>query len=57
MRIIKCGVHCQYWNSPINFEIEVDDNATEEEINEQLFEAAIQEASFDYWIEDDDPAA
>ena len=57
MRIIKCGVRCQYWNSPINFEIEVDDNATEEEINEQLFEVAIQEASFDYWIEDDDPEA
>ena len=50
MKTLKCGVRCQYWNRPIEFEIEVSDDATEEEINEELQAIAMQEASFDCWI-------
>ena len=54
MKTIKCGVNCQFWNQNLYFEIEVDDNATDEEIREQLVLAAIEEASLDCWIEEPD---
>jgi hypothetical protein len=33
------------------FEVEVPDDAADEEIQKQIFEAALEEASFDFWVE------
>jgi hypothetical protein len=38
------------------FEVEVPDDATDEEIEKQIFEAALEEASFGFWVEEDQAA-
>ena len=53
MKIIKGRVRCQYWPRAEPIEIEVPDDATEEQIEEALHEAAFDAARLDYWIEDD----
>jgi len=57
MRIIRCGVRCQSWNEPRHFDVEVEDDATEEEIAEEIRSAANEEAGFDYRREDGAPSA
>lgn len=52
MTTIKCGVRCQYWNRSEEFDVEVPDDATEEEIEDAIREAAINYASFEFWRED-----
>ena len=50
MKTIKCQVRCQYWNRAEEFEIEVDDDATEEQIEEEMRDAAVELAHFNYWV-------
>jgi len=52
-RKIKCAVRCEYWNSPEYFEIEVHEDATQDEIYGMIREAAYEIASVDYWIVED----
>lgn len=53
MKTIRCGVNCQYWTSPRYFHIVVDENETPEEVEKIALELALQEASFDFWIEEE----
>ena len=52
MKTIKCGVRCKFWDGPESFEIEVPADATEDQIEELMREAAMNEAGFDFWRED-----
>lgn len=52
VKIIKCQVRCQYWDRPDSFEIEVPDDATEKQIEDEMREAALNAAGFDFWRED-----
>lgn len=51
-KTIKCGVSCEYWNRSREFEVEVPAEATEAEIEAACREAAIEQAGFEWWIED-----
>jgi len=53
MKTIQCAVRCQYWNRAETFEIEVSDDATEDEIEEEMHSAAAELAHFSYWVEGD----
>ena len=52
MKTIKCKVRCQYWDRPEEFDIEVADDATEEEIEEEMRDAAANAAGFNFWRDD-----
>lgn len=49
MRKIKCKVQCQYWTLPEDFFIEVEDGASDDEIEVVMLEAAINAANFNFW--------
>ena len=51
-KTIKCQVRCQYWDRPESFEIEVADDATEDQIEEEMRNAAANVAGLDFWRED-----
>lgn len=52
-RVIKGQVKCQYWDRPEPFEIVVPDDATEEEIEHELRDAAADAAGLDFWRDDE----
>jgi len=47
-------VRCQYWPRPEPIEVEMPDDATDEQIEEALREAAMEAAGLEYWIDNDD---
>lgn len=53
MKTIKCQVRCTYWDRPEGFEVDVPDNATEDEIESAMRDAAADAAGFEFWREDD----
>ena len=57
MKTIKCKVRCQFWNRAEEFEIEVADDATEDQIEDEMREVALDVASFNFWIDDLDQTA
>lgn len=52
MKTIKCKVRCQYWDRAEEFEIVVDDEATKETIEEEMRDAAMNAAGFEFWRDD-----
>jgi hypothetical protein len=52
MKTVYGKVRCQYWNQADDIEAEVEDNATQEQIEAALREAAIEQAGFEFWETD-----
>lgn len=51
MKTLQVGVRCQYWDRPEFVNIEVADDASDEEIEREALEAAVQTAGFEFWID------
>lgn len=51
MMKIKVGVRCEYWNRPEYEEIEVADDATEDEIDAAMYEVAMAISKLEWWQE------
>jgi hypothetical protein len=48
---IKVGVRCPYWDRPEYVDIELPDDASEEEIEDAVREAALEQSKLEYWAE------
>lgn len=53
MRTIKCGVRCEFWDHPKEFEVQVPEEAPEDQIETEILCAAIDAAKFEVWREDE----
>jgi len=53
MQTIRCQVRCEQWDRPEPFEITVPDGATEEQIEDEMRDAAANAAGFEFWRADD----
>lgn len=51
MKTIKCKVRCQYWDRPEEFEVQVADDATPDQVEQAMLDAAIDAAGFEFWKE------
>lgn len=51
MKTLQVGVHCKYWDRPEFVDIGVADDASDEEIERDALEAAVQTAGFEFWID------
>lgn len=49
MKTIKCKVRCNYWDRSEEFEIVVDDDATEEQIEDEMKNEAANAAGFEFY--------
>lgn len=45
-------MRCQYWRSKEEFEVVVPDDATEDQIEAEMLEAAIDAAGMEFWADE-----
>ena len=50
MKVLKCAVRCDEWDRPKEFEVEVPEDATEDEVDEVVRAAAIEQSKLDFWL-------
>lgn len=54
MKTVYGRVCCEYWSSAREIQVDVEDDATKEEIMAALWEAGVEAASVDVWQTDED---